>query len=223
MAKYDAFGREIGEDTLEALRGSHPVEVEERPAPAPPRPVAPSRRRRRRRWGSLVVWLMIIGIGVPFWLMSPDAGVEEETPAPEPAPAARDAPPARSGSLLAPRRFEMALAELRDAGLGRPVFLRLEAKRLDAELKTPDGTMRLVQVSPSLDIRTIATTKNGAALEAIGFDQIEASAPRRLIRASGRGRRVNYLVLMSFDGRQQWNVYFTDGRHVIGDERGRPR
>ena len=42
MPKYDAFGREIGEDTLEGLGGKPGA----KPRPAPPRPATPAAERR---------------------------------------------------------------------------------------------------------------------------------------------------------------------------------
>ena len=222
MAEYDAFGREIGEDPLEALRAPDAEPVEQA------RPEQPPRRRRRRPGFTFVFVIVMAVVAIQAFATTGDDGgpsVAVKTPeATADRPALDEAPvrdDRRARSLLAPRAFGAAIDKLREARLGRLATLRVEASRLDAQLRVAGDRMRIVQVSPSLEVRTIAITPGGAGLRTFPFDAVRREAPRRLVRASARGRRVNYVVMMVFGDVPKWFAYFHTGGHAVGDSRGR--
>jgi hypothetical protein len=132
-----------------------------------------------------------------------------------------------SGSLLRPAAFGRAIARLRTGGYGRLGNLRVAPERIDATLVTKDGRLRQVQIVPGGAVRVIGTTSAGfARAHTMTMHDIVAAAPSRLTRsAAGRlgvpAGRVNYLVLSSFAGTRQWNVYFKGGQIFSADPRGR--
>jgi hypothetical protein len=256
VAKYDAFGREIGEDTLSGLGGrsvaepvpdagasrQEPAEVTAAPPEtAPPPPAPPSRppgqplwpRRRprptRRMW-RLAGVLVLIGFGIQAGVESGIDGAGERdtvvTPL-QPVPLGEEpSDPAASRSLLTTRRFGAAMDKLRASGRGRLFTLRLAGDRIDAQVETADGKIRVVQVLPSLEVRTLTTVAGGFGVSTFSFEAVRAAAPQRLIRAAARrleqpATRVNYLSLTPIGEELQWAVYFRNGRHAVGDAHGR--
>ena len=116
--------------------------------------------------------------------------------------------------------------KLRASGDGRLFTVRLAADRIDAQVVNDEGRMRIAQISPSLDVRTIATVGGGSSVRTFSFEDVRAAAPQRLIRAAARKldqprRNVNYLVLTNFGTDLQWAVYFKNGRYAIADAQGR--
>jgi hypothetical protein len=242
VAKYDAFGREIGEDTLSGLGGGSVVEqpasdietstLADDPAVAapPPQPAAArpprSARRTRRSW-RLAVFFVILGLGIQGAVRS---GVDldgDDTTAVAPAkPFVVGEEPAEGASLLTAKRFGAAMDKLRASGPGRLFTLRLAADRIDVQVDTPDGKIRVVQVSRALEVRTLTTVQGGFGVDTFSFDAVRPGAPARLIRAAARRlhqprSNVDYLVVTPFDDEISWAVYFKNGRYALGDARGR--
>jgi hypothetical protein len=231
VAKYDAFGREIGEDTLSGLGGGSPVATPAQPAEpsAPERTPKPARRRRTRPGAGFVFLIVLIGIAIQAFVTTGD----DESAV---APAERGVTPNMKGvsppldkaeSLAGAARFESAMASLRSADLGRLTHLRVARDRIDAQLLAGKGRIRIVQISPSLEVRTLATSVTGSrADDSFGYSVIRPRAPQRLARQAARrlGRspsQVDYWVFSRFAGALQWAVYFRDARHAVGDIDGR--
>ena len=107
--------------------------------------------------------------------------------------------------------------------------LRLAPERIDATLLTTTGRLRHVQIKP------------GGKLERFGSDGspgFDGVADDPVLRASSPPRRsgspaaapkehgvpdleLQYAVPHDSSGKTRWVVYFTRGRYVIGDARGR--
>ena len=258
MAKYDAFGREIGEDTLAGLGGGSVVEPvpqepqsrpesierpESEPVPAtvrvpapPPDPTVrqphelwPKRRARPKRGLVLVTAVLVLmGVAIQAAVETGIDGVGDSNEVVTPLqPALIDQGDAE-GSLLAPQRFGAAMDKLRSSGAGRLFNLRLASDRIDAQLVTGDGRIKITQVSPALKVRTLATVGGGSAVPSFSFEDVHPRAPQRLIRAAARKldqprKNVNYLVLTRFGTDLQWAVYFQNGRYALADAQGRIR
>ena len=264
MPEYDAFGREIGEDTLAGWRTgssglpSSPPEPAPKPRPAPapvtagdplgtpaesaspiasaPRPQVAFRAPRRRRRLRLR-WILLLAAGwVGFNFASDVADKVDEAardfkvptigaPAPEaaaPAPAGL-AP----GSLLRPAAFQRALDDLRAREIGRVQNLRVAPERIDATLLTRRGTLVHVQLRPGGELQRFSESGAGfGGLETIPYGRLDASAPRRLVRAAAErlGRpvsRIDYLVPTLTSGELTWGAYFKGGAIFLADERGK--
>ena len=244
MPEYDAFGREIGEDSLASLRQAGeatPVE-QEQPAPvreavasdtedaAPPPPVFVAPQRGQRRPARGIVFALVIVSTVIFGMVALvavgifSAGTAVVDRIGELAPEAQPEPVGlAAGSLLRPAEFERAIGVLRDAG-GRADTLRVAPARIDTQLVSGDRA-RIVQVRPGGELHEITTVSGvGASSPVLNWNRIDPGAPRRLTRAAARRLRIspsqiNYLVLSAALG--QWGAYFKNGRIAFGDRRGR--
>ena len=241
MPEYDAFGREIGEDSLASLREtgeSTPVEQEPAPvreavpsdaedaAPPPPVFVAPQRGQRRPARGivfalvivSTVIFGMVALVAVGIFSAGTAVVDRIGDLAPEPEPVGLAA-----GSLLRPAEFERAIGVLRDAG-GRADTLRVAPARIDTQLVSGDRA-RIVQVRPGGELHEITTVSGvGASSPVLNWNRIDPGAPQRLTRAAARRLRISpsqidYLVLSA--ALAQWGAYFKNGRIAFGDRRGR--
>jgi hypothetical protein len=176
MPKYDAFGREIGEDPLAGWRAEEaapreavPDEPAPAPAPAaesapvdPPRAAAPPerprlpsqrvvriempRRRRPRVVARLIILLVVLGLGAS---LAVNGGRELEDAIRDIPPVEAEGPPPvglERGSLVRPAELRRAFAQLQDANLGRVYTLRLAPERIDAQLITGGGVRSSVQL-----------------------------------------------------------------------------
>ena len=206
----DAFGNETGE----------PAEPPRAPSPA-----------RRTALGVVVVALIVagavaavvVGLGGKDHPASQSAAAE--APTTEQPASAGLAPPPRPASLLRPRVLADALARI--SGRGRLRLLRVAPDRVDAQLVTPSGASRNVQVTAAGRLRDFGTAGSGAAgLPTIPYTRVDVRAPARMVRAaaarSGRpAQRVDYLVLLMLQDGQSWNLYFKpDALHFAGDLHG---
>ena len=224
MPKHDAFGREIGEDTLEAFRPTAPA-----PAPVEPRRRARIARpqRQRRRGGGLAGWLVLLaflGAALAGVGTSVESGSDGVTGGP-----AIEAPATAAGldgaSLIRARNFAEAVDALSRAGLGRPLTMRVAPDRIDAAL-LEKGRVHHVRITPGGELDELATTAAPGSRRTVAYDEIDVSAPQRLVRAGAtrrnRARRIDYLVLTPGPP-IAWAAYFKGGRIVVGDARGRKR
>ena len=288
MPKYDAFGREIGEDTFSGLgsgasdnaapeaeavpmeAGSPLREPEPQPytPPAQPEPQPqqvftagpqapqqaqpqrpfvpnPMRPPRKRRGGRGIVFVLLIAL---FVFVVPvvcggvvifnavdgatksvrdglDATIKAIPATPEP-PAV--APKGVSGKSLVRRaNFAAALAKLGASEL-RLTHLRLAPDRIDAQLLTRAGKLRLMRVKPGGKPEQLGPDSGSGfdGTRTIPISRLDAGAPQRLARRGARKLRVpvstlQYLVPSEFDGKLRWAAYFERGRYVLGDARGR--
>ena len=241
MPEYDAFGRPLGEDPLAALRGAteptpdgarRPDSTDSaRTAAAPVRaaPAAPLIvvRRRRRGRGALVAFFVVAAlVGVGLAVVPAIVGVTEDVAdgirgsAPPEPPRGLD-----RDSLIRRANFAEAMATLRSAELGRPVYLRVAPERIDATLAGGDRRVHQVQVTFEGELRRFSTSEGAAGQPTIPYERIEPSAPERLVRRGAKRvdlapSDIDYLVV---GPDLTWGAYFKRGAIVQGDARGRPR
>jgi hypothetical protein len=234
VPEYDAFGREIGEDPLEAFAPAAPTRRPEpevawpdpEPAPEPvvaaPRPAPPEFvRSRRPRSGGLarvVVILAVLcagGVALVSAGTTVDGGVEDIAGT-SPATGAGG-----GGSLIRRASFAGAVRTLAGAGLGRPLTMRVAPDRIDATLVARGGRVHQVQITAGGALRELASGA-GAPARTIPYVAIDPAAPQRLVRAGATKRvpagSIDYLVLTAGP---QWAAYYKGGRIVIGDAHGR--
>jgi hypothetical protein len=250
VPEYDAFGREIGEDPLAALRQPaakpEPVEAaapepvvapDPRDAPRPeavaaPAPAAPERprfvppppRRRPRGLARLVFVLAVLGVA---GLVAVSVGERVQTEIDSIVDTPKAEPPApgvSGGSLIRQANFAKAIAALRRADRGRPLTLRVAPDRIDATLIAKSGRLHQVQVTPGVRLRELGSADGPTGAQRISYAAIDPAAPERLVRAGATrkqpARSIGYLVL-SPGSPVRWAAYYKGGRIVLGDAHGR--
>ncbi|HEY7600619.1 MAG TPA: hypothetical protein VH741_11885 [Candidatus Limnocylindrales bacterium] len=217
MPEYDAFGREIGDDPLAALRDATappkperaPEAVVAEPVPAPeavmaePAPVAepPTFVRPRRRRGGIAglgVIVALLGLLLAVGNVAVneiEGGLEDLAEIEEPAGLG-------PSSMIRQANLEAALEQLRGSGLGRPLILRVHPGRVDARLVAGNGRQSLVRVTAQHELRTLGTRQGRG--RGIGYGQIDPAMPERLVRADGRPVRFVRL------DRSGWRAFFRD-------------
>jgi len=241
VPEYDAFGREVGEDTLQNWRagtGARPPEPAPAPAPqparqaGPPRPVFPTgfRPRKRRRGVRSLVLLLVVG-WILFNVISGIAGKVDEVARsiPDLSPPAAAEPPTglEPGSLLRRAEFRKAIAQIRRRGGGKLENLRVAPERIDATLITSRGTLVNVQVSATEGYRRFSESGPGfSASDTVPFRKLDARIPEKVTRAAaerlgGPVGQINYLVPSLSDGKVVWGAYFKTGAIFLADARGR--
>jgi hypothetical protein len=252
VPEYDAFGREIDEDPLAALRKatvdpvpapaaapvteaeaeaasvSEPEPAFEPPVPPPQQFVRPPRRHRGLA-ALLVVGAVVaaVGWGASVVVVKVQDGLNGlDGVIGDVAPEAVAPTGLQDRSLILRANFAGALATLRESGLGRPFSLRVAPDRIDATLIGDGGRMHQVQVNADGELRELGST-TGPARQTIAFNKIDPAAPERLVRggaerAGVRARRIDYLVLIAVKP-PSWGAYFKGGKIVMGDARGRPQ
>jgi hypothetical protein len=222
VPQYDAFGREIGANTLSGLGSGVAPEAEAAPVetgppePSPPRPEPPSvsiplrplRRRRRRGAGFVVLFVLFIvlaplAIGGLVIFSAVDGATEAvrkgvaTIAAPE-VSAAAAVPPmgVRGRSLVRRDHFAAALASLSGSEL-RLTHLRLAPERIDAQLLTRGGRLRSVQVLPGGATKRLGPD-SGPGFDSAGtipISRLDPRAPQRLARRGAAKLRVRLSTL----------------------------
>ena len=224
MPEYDAFGREIGEDPLAALRDATatttspepPATVAAQPAAefAPPVASPPRFVRRRRRGGSVVGLLAVVAAigGIGLVVNGFVNRVEDFTGS---LPGLGEVEPgAAGGSLLRPANLSAAIDVMRRSGLGDPIRLRVRPGRIDATLGGGLGVSR-VRVGADLDLTTSGIRPRDYP-RPVPLRRIDPTAPQRL----AAGRPVEYVELIR--GRPvRWRAVLADGTTITGDRAGR--
>ncbi len=205
MPEYDAFGREIGDDPLAALRDATlPVPVEkppvverpeavvaEPPEPEPaPQFVRPRRRRRRGFFAPFIVFgalIAILGVIANVAVDEIEQGLDDLVETQEPDGLG-------PSSMIRAANLAAALEQMRGSGLGRPLTLRVTPNRVDARLVAGNGRQSLVRVTAEQELRTVGTRAGGGA--GIPYARIDVTAPERLTReADEQRRRIRFLRL----------------------------
>jgi hypothetical protein len=213
VPEYDAFGREIGDDPLAALREATVAEPRAEPADerATPVPVAaepaafeppvvarPRRRRRLVRAPFLVLGLLVAAVGIVAnvavdQIERIEGGLEDVVVEPEPDGLGPD-------SMLREQNLAAVLALMRSSWQGRPLTLRVTPSRVDARLVGPGGRRARVRFVRGQGLRTSPLPGRGGT--GIPYSRIDPAVPERLVRDDGR--RVRFV---RFD-RAGWRARF---------------
>jgi hypothetical protein len=235
VPEYDAFGREIGENTLSGLGGDAP--------PAQPVTVMPGVRRRRAGGLGCLVSLLIAGavvagpiIAVVSIVGSASDVIDDVTDAidadaldlPEVAPP--DATPPTTGitgrSLIAKDNLAAGLREVEQAGFTRVSRIDLRPERLTVEV-VKGGKQRALVISAEGGVVRGPATPANSATGSIALSALDPAAPGRLVRGAAKRypvkeKGINYVIASrGFDGGHRWVAYFKNGVYVEGDDRGR--
>jgi hypothetical protein len=235
VPKYDAFGREIGDDPLARLRDTvtppepAPVEaavaepVEPVAAPPPARVARPRRRHGGGLAGLLVLAAVVGAVGLVGNAAVEHGGSVIDGIAPQEA-----APPptgVQGRSLIRRANFATALKTLQDAGVGRPVMLRVAADRIDATV-VKGRTRHQIQLTADGELRELGSGAPAGTRGTVAYGAIDPAAPERITRAGANAkhppRSIDY-VLFTVGPPTTWGAYFKRGRIVIGDPHGRPQ
>jgi hypothetical protein len=218
VPEYDAFGREIGEDTLAGLGGT---DATVRPTPAPtaeptpepavggsetPPPEAPMQRitvRRSRGLGCIVGLLILVAViagpAIAIFSLVDEAGdaFDDVTGAIDSLPEAPDVPeapaPAPVGiegqSMIAKRNLAGTLAQLRADGVKSVVRLTVRPNRIETEA-IKGRRERDVQFTFDGAVHRGDASRVNPALGSIPLADVDAAAAARLVRNSAKRFRV---------------------------------
>ena len=241
MADTDPFGREKTEDPLAEMGwstegaiapGAGPADVAspeqadravrrrtgEVPRVAPP--AVPGTRRRRGAgcaFSVVVVGFVIavFAVVVPTVLDVVD-DIDDAIPTvPSPAP---DRPPPRGleeRSMLRRGNLAPALRDLRRiTGGSRIALLRVDAESVLVTVLVGGDRMRVARDAWDDEPAVLSTSPaGGVAGTAFAWDDVDASAPNRIVRAATRGRdarEFDYLVLLEGAG-LRWSAFVKNG------------
>jgi hypothetical protein len=212
VPEYDAFGREIGENTLAGLGGSEPRPVVAEPQPVsdpiasdtdvdssqvatPPAFTAPTVRVRRRGGTGCLVGLIVLAViaAAPIIAVVSIVGsasdaidgvtdVFESLPDEPTIPDAPEPPVGIGGDSLV-ERANLAAALEQLAGMGRATTMRLAPDRIDA-LLVSGSRQRLVQLTFDRSLTRGPAADRGGGPPAIPLAAIDPGAPARLVRGS---------------------------------------
>jgi hypothetical protein len=251
VAEKDAFGRDVGEDPLAAMGWDDAgVATQSAPRESPqesPRheratglapgamPGAPRRAGVLRALISLVVVLVLLGtlavIAVPR-VVDAVKSLTDELEDPPSLPRGEDEPDAtppaglQKGSLVLRGNLAPALRRLeqRSDG-GRVRLLRIAPDRIDAQVVTPDRRLRNLQHRFTGETVVLSDTSAPGAgvLTTFRWNDIDASAPRRLAERAVRGRssrELSYLVLLDAGG-LRWSAFLASGSGFTAGPDGR--
>jgi hypothetical protein len=238
VPEYDAFGREIGDDPLASLRDTvappEPAPVEAavaepvEPVAAPP-PARVARPRRRRHGGGLAGLLVLAAVVGAAGLVANTGGVGGDVTDVIGGIAPQEAAPPPTGvhgrSLIRRANFATALKTLQDAGVGRPVMLRVAPDRIDATV-VQGRKLHQIQLTADGELRELGSGATAGSRGTVAYGAIDPAAPERITRAGANAkhppRSIDY-VLLTAGPPTTWGAYFKRGRIVIGDPHGSPQ
>jgi hypothetical protein len=133
------------------------------------------------------------------------------------------------GSLVREANVADALTQIQSEG-GKITNLRVAPERIDAQLLTPQGRLRSVEIRPGEELQRVSPD-SGSGFDntpTIPISRINPAAPQRLARAGAERLKVRvstlqYAVPTLAANQLFWTAYFLHGRYVLGDARGRFR
>ena len=250
VAEKDAFGRAHGEDPLAAMGWDDPgtaVETGPVTTAAPPTHeraldlapgAVPGAPRRPRILRAVVVTLVavaflggIAALAVPRIVdavqsIDDELGDQPFLPQGDDAPDATPPAGLQRESLVLGGNLVPALRRLQArSGASRVRLLRIAPDRIDAQVVTAERRMRMVQHRYTGETQVLSDTSSpGVASQAtFSWSQIDASAPRRIVRRAVRGkssRELSYLVLLDAGG-LRWSAFLSSGAGFTAGADGR--
>jgi hypothetical protein len=125
--------------------------------------------------------------------------------------------PSDGTTLMNAKALQSALDKL---PAGDIQLLRVAPDRINANVNV-DGKLHVVMVTAGGDVSDVSTPAGGQG-DAV---KVNPAAPARIVRTAAKraGRRpadVDYLVLMHLLGKDEWQLFFTDGTHYAGSAGG---
>ena len=131
-------------------------------------------------------------------------------------------------SLMRRANLAAALRKLSSAEDAKLANLRVAPERIDATLLTNEGRLRHVQIKPGGKLEQFGSDGSPGFdnVPTIPFARLDPGAPQRLTRRGADKigapvTEVQYAVPIYSSNELTWAVYFTRGRYVIGNARGR--
>jgi hypothetical protein len=234
VPEYDAFGREIGDDPLQAFRTAPAAPVPPKPVvpeavvAAPPKEIVVPRRRARPRvrYVRWIIVLALLGVGLAT---VGSVGVQvggdvkdfvDEFPT-ESAPPASEVTGITGDSLIRRENFSRAMAALAGVGLGKPMTMRVAPDRIDATL-IQGKRIHQIRITADNELSELASAA-AASTRTIPYKAIDPTAPARLVKAGATAKvpasQIDYLVITPGPP-HSWAAYYKGGRIVIGDAHG---
>ena len=182
---------------------------------------------------ALVVVVLIFGAviaGVISLVSSVDSGGSGSTAIIN-APTLEQGPKPKGlgeGSLMRRADVAAALRKLSADEDTKLTNLRLAPERIDATLLTDEGRLRHVQITPGGKLERFGSDSGPGfdTASTIPYSRLKPGAPERLARRGAKEHglpitELQYAVAQDISDKVRWVVYFTRGRYVIGDARGR--
>jgi hypothetical protein len=135
-------------------------------------------------------------------------------------PAAAVAPTALGhGSLLLRANLSAALGAIRaQAQDGSPALVRVDAARVDVQVRTPGGRLLDIAQPWNGPATVISSHAAGGGSTALRWSQVDTAAPRRIAAALG-SHPLSYVALL--DGIPGWTAVSTDGINYTASLTGR--
>ena len=201
------------------------------------RPQVPTLRIKRSAAGkgclvAFVVLILFVGAiiaGIASLVSSVDLDTDGGSIITRPDAQPKDAPKGLAGeSLVRRENLAAVLRTLSASEQGRLRSLRVAPERIDAQLLTSEGRIRHIQVKPGGEPERFGPD-SGPGFDGLGtipFSRLDPGAPTRLARRGAEEVGVpiadlQYAVPQTIGEDVRWVVYFTRGRYVIGDAKGR--
>jgi len=237
MTEYDAFGNPVDQAPLEvsATPSATPSDAPPTPASSEPATAAsyvptsiatPSIRRRRPNPFGIVALLAVLAVPVVggFVVYSQvdetidgvrkgiDSFSSFETRTSTDSGAAPE--DLERGSLLRPEAFAQGLREIRRvADGGRPIFVRVEAQRIDLQVLRR-GKAQLIQRRWDGKAEALGPASPSSGSRTMRWSRIDPEAPRRLFEGVRNGstrpsKQLTYAAMFAAAGR--WSAFRADG------------
>lgn len=143
-----------------------------------------------------------------------------------------DEPPTgvERGSMLRAADFSRALRQMRRAADGgSPIFVRVEAERVDLQVRRPNGSVTLLHRPWNQKVESIGgSTAGSTSTPTLRWSQIDAAAPHRIFDAIRNGstrpsKQLTYAVMFATpeSGTRRWSAFRKDGASFTAAPDGR--
>jgi len=239
MTEYDAFGNPVDQAPLEVSATPAATPSEAPPTPTSsepataasyiPRPIStPSVRRRRVNPFGIVALLAVLAVPLIGGLVvysqvdetidgvrkSFDSFSSFDTRTSTGTDSGEAPEDLERGSLLRPEAFARGLREIRRvADGGRPIFVRVEAQRIDLQVLRR-GRAQLIQRRWDGRAQTLGTASPSSGTPTMRWSRIDPEAPRRLFEGVRNGstrpsKQLTYAAMFAAGGR--WSAFRADG------------